>query len=74
LLAPSRRTTDKKSGGSVIVPKKDVEDSVAGGNVLFFEYLKSLHYEFLPNSITGSEIISEDELDQLISKASQFRG
>ncbi len=54
--------------------KKDVDDSAAAGNVLFFEYLKSLSYKFLPNSITGSEIISEDELDQLISKASQLRG
>jgi hypothetical protein len=54
--------------------KKDVEDSVAAGNVLFYEYLKSLRYEFSPDSITGSEIISEDELDQLISKASQLRG
>jgi hypothetical protein len=54
--------------------KKDVEDSVAAGIVLFYEYLKSLRYEFSPDSITGSEIISEDELDQLISKASQLRG
>lgn len=54
--------------------KKDAEDSVAAGNILFFEYLKSLRYEFSPDSITGSEIISEDELDQLISKASQLRG
>lgn len=54
--------------------KKDVEDSAAAGNVLFFEYLKSLGYKFLPNSITGSEIISDDELDQIISEVSQLRG
>jgi hypothetical protein len=54
--------------------KKDTEDSVSAAKVLFFEYLKALPYEFLPNAIAGSEIISEDELDQLVSTASRLRG
>jgi hypothetical protein len=53
--------------------KKDTEDSASAGRMLFSEYLKSLPYEFSPSSIAGSAIISDDELDELVTNLSKIR-